>query len=135
MRFLKKVFLGVLLLLVLALSGMGVSILTMDELQPGLQLEASRAASLGGIWLGLYQDQHFSMGYSETSLNTRGTYTFRDDTLRLTADPGTVITRGKDRLTFVLVDSLLLELPQPARLGRINYLQVRLNQFKSPHRH
>ncbi|MFC7667657.1 hypothetical protein ACFQT0_09860 [Hymenobacter humi] len=99
-------------------------ILTQDPLKPGLCFAASREASLGGLWLGLYRDGTFAFGQHERAIAARGTYRFRGDTLLLAAAPGTSITRDRPHYRFLLRDSLLEELLEPTEDVRIGFLEV-----------
>ena len=100
------------------------SILTEDSLKPGLCFAASREASLGGLWLGLYRDGTFAFGGHERDITARGTFLFRGDTLLLVADPGTTITRDQPSYRFLLRDTYLEELLRPTEDVRIGFLEV-----------
>jgi hypothetical protein len=101
------------------------SILTEDPPKAGLCMAASREASLGGVWLGLYDDGTFAFGQFERDINTRGTYWFRGDTLLLTANPGTAISCEQPRHRFVLRQRRLVQLPAPDGEACIGYVDIR----------
>lgn len=101
------------------------SILTEDPPKMGLCMAASREASLGGVWLGLYHDGTFAFGQFERDIDTRGTYRFRGDTLLLTAEPGTTISCEQPRCRFVLRERRLVQLPTPNGETCIGYVIVR----------
>lgn len=106
------------------------SVLVMFEpslLRPGLIFEAYREASLGGIWLGLYNDKRFEMGNSRGDINCEGYYTFKSDTLTLRVDKGIVNKKNPRTVSFLLQDGFLVEMP---KTSDISFLEVRENHLK-----
>ncbi|GAB3879455.1 hypothetical protein GCM10028824_42980 [Hymenobacter segetis] len=122
---LRKLLLTFVGLVLVAGALMIASILTDDPPKAGLCMAAYREASLGSVWLGLYQDGTFAYGQLERDINTRGTYRFRGDTLLLTADPGTTISCEQPRHRFVLRERRLVQLPDPGGQACIGYVNVR----------
>ncbi|OUJ69068.1 hypothetical protein [Hymenobacter crusticola] len=122
---LRKLLLVVLGLVLGAVALLAASILTEDPPKAGLCMAASREASVGGVWLGLYQDGTFAFGHFERDIHARGTYRFQGDTLLLSADPGTTISRQQPRCRFVLRGRRLVQLPAPNGEAYIGYVVVR----------
>lgn len=129
LRVVRKLLLVVLGLVLVAGAFVAVTFFTEDPLKGGLCLAAGREASLGGVWLGLYQDGTFAFGQHERNIKTRGTYRLRGDTLWLTADPGAVISCEQPRHRFVLRERRLVQVPGPNGETCIGYVDIRRGAF------
>lgn len=75
-----------------------------------LILSAYREASLGGIWLALYDDQTWEMGYSSREITSTGNYTIKHDTLTLHAQSGKTILKDISNTSFIIDSKNLTEI-------------------------
>lgn len=85
-----------------------------------LILSAYREAPLGGIWLALYDDQTWEMGYSSREITSSGNFTIRYDTLTLNAQSGKTILKDISKTSFIIDSKNLTEIENSG----INYLEI-----------
>ena len=85
-----------------------------------LILSAYREAPLGGIWLALYDDQTWEMGYSSREITSSGNFTIRHDTLTLNAQSGQTILKDISKTSFIIDSKNLTEIENSG----INYLEI-----------
>ena len=75
-----------------------------------LLLTAYREAPLGGIWLALYHDKTWELGFSSREITATGTYQINADTLYLTAMDDTIIIGEIDKTSFIIGEKTLIEI-------------------------
>ncbi|WP_339754579.1 hypothetical protein [Algoriphagus aquimarinus] len=75
-----------------------------------LILSAYREAPLGGIWLALYDDQTWEIGYSSREITSSGNYFIRHDTLTLNAQSGKTILQDISKTSFIIDSKNLREI-------------------------
>ena len=95
------------------------------QLKDGIKLQASREASIGGVWVELYNDQHFNFGYSGLfgiDIDATGLYQIKGDTLILKSNHKTENAVFKKDLYFLILKNTLMELPKDS--GGIGYLEI-----------
>lgn len=73
-----------------------------DDKTEQLVLTAYREAPLGGIWLALYNDKTWKIGYSSREITSQGTYEISSDTLTLSASEGTTIVGDVEQTSFII---------------------------------
>lgn len=91
-----------------------------------LVLSAYREAPLGGIWLGVYNDQTWELGYSSVDITSRGTYKLSNDTLTLIATEGTTVIGESELTSFLIKPKHLLEVENTG----IKSLEIQLNNLE-----
>lgn len=91
-----------------------------------LVLMAYREAPIGGIWLGVYNDQTWQLGYSSVEITSTGTYQIIGDTLTLIANKGTIIIGESERTSFVIEPKYLVEVKNSG----IKSLEIQLNKLE-----
>lgn len=91
-----------------------------------LILSAYREAPLGGIWLGVYNDQTWQLGNSSVEITSEGTYQLTGDTLTLTANEGTTIMGEFQRTSFIIKPKHLIEIKNSG----IWSLEIQLNTLE-----
>ncbi|CAD5279938.1 MULTISPECIES: hypothetical protein [unclassified Imperialibacter] len=94
-----------------------------------LILSAYREAPIGGIWLGIYDDNTWQLGYSSKEITSEGTYRFSGDTLLLVADNGAKVIGDFDQTAFIIKANQLVELNNSG-IRSLEILQNRLNEKK-----
>lgn len=90
-----------------------------------LILSAYREAPIGGIWLGVYDDQTWQLGYSSIEITAEGTYKINEDTLTLVADQGTTIIGDSERTSFLIKQKSLIEVENSG----IRSLEIQINKL------
>ena len=75
-----------------------------------LVLSAYREAPIGGIWLGIYDDNTWQLGYSSKEITSEGTYRIFGDTLQLVANNGTTVIGDFNQTAFIIKAKSLIEL-------------------------
>lgn len=75
-----------------------------------LILSAYREAPLGGIWLALYDDQTWEIGYSSREITSSGNYLIRHDTLTLNAQSDKTILKDISKTSFIIDSKNLIEI-------------------------
>jgi hypothetical protein len=90
-----------------------------------LLLTAYREAPLGGIWLAIYDDRTWELGYSSREITASGTYQLKSDTLILTAANGTTIIGQTERTSFVIESNRLMEVKNSG----IRSLEIMVNKM------
>ena len=91
-----------------------------------LVLTAYREAPIGGIWLGVYNDQTWQLGYSSVEITSEGTYQLVGDTLTLTAIEGTTVIGESERTSFIIEPRYLVEVKNSG----IRSLEIQLNKLE-----
>lgn len=91
-----------------------------------LVLTAYREAPIGGVWLGLYDDQIWQLGYSSVEITSAGKYQITGDTLTLYADEGTTIIGEVERTSFIIKSKSLVEIKNSG----IRFLEIELNKVE-----
>ena len=91
-----------------------------------LVLSASREAAIGEIWLGVYDDQTWQLGYTPSDIRSEGTYQLSGDTLTLFANEGTTVMNDAERTSFIIQDKSMLEIKNSG----IRYLKIWQNKIK-----
>ncbi|MEP1032970.1 hypothetical protein [Ekhidna sp.] len=91
-----------------------------------LLISAYREAPLGGIWLGVYDDQTWQLGYSSVEITSEGTYQLSGDTLTLIASEGTSVIGDSERTSFIIKPKNLVELKNSG----IRSLEIHLNKLE-----
>ncbi|RAI84847.1 hypothetical protein [Algoriphagus yeomjeoni] len=92
-----------------------------------LILSAYREAPLGGIWLALYDDQTWEMGYSSREITSSGNYTIRHDTLTLNAQSGKTILGEISKTSFIINSKNLTEIENSG----IRSLEILMNKSEN----
>ena len=75
-----------------------------------LVLTAYREAPIGGIWLALYNDNTWEMGYSSREITSNGTYKIENDTLTIYATSGEEIITNLRQTSFTFHSNKLVEI-------------------------
>lgn len=75
-----------------------------------LILSAYREAPLGGIWLALYEDETWEIGYSSREITSSGNYTIMHDTLTLNTQSGKTILKDISKTSFIIDSKYLTEI-------------------------
>jgi hypothetical protein len=91
-----------------------------------LILSAYREAPIGGIWLGVYEDRTWQLGYSSVEITSEGTYQLAGDTLTLIANEGTTVIGESERTSFLIETKYLVEVEN---FG-IRSLEIQLNKLE-----
>ncbi len=91
-----------------------------------LLLSAYREAPIGGIWLGVYNDQTWQLGYSSVEITSEGTYEVAGDTITLIAYDGTTVIGEAERTSFLIEPKYLVEVENSG----IRSLEIQLNKLK-----
>jgi len=92
-----------------------------------LVLFAYREAPLGGVWLGIYEDQTWQIGYSSVEITSEGSYLLNGDTLTLIASPGTTIIGESKRISFIIDPKYLVEVKNSG----IRFLEIKMNKLEN----
>jgi hypothetical protein len=91
-----------------------------------LLLTAYREAPIGGIWLALYNDSTWEIGFSSREITENGTYILRSDTLTLFATEGTAVVGQTTKTSFVIESDRLIEVENSG----IKALEIKINKIK-----
>ncbi len=90
-----------------------------------LLLTAYREAPFGGIWLAIYDDRTWELGYSSREITASGRYQLQADTLILTAANGTTIIGQTEQTSFVIEPRRLIEVGNSG----IRWLEIMINEM------
>lgn len=90
-----------------------------------LILTAYREAPLGGIWLALYDDETWELGYSSREITSKGTYKFHNDTLTIFAQEGQKIVKEIEQTSFTFDSGKLVEIQNSG----IKVLEIQINKM------
>jgi hypothetical protein len=90
-----------------------------------LLLTAYREAPLGGIWLALYNDSTWEIGFSSREITANGTYELKSDTLTLSATEGTTVVGQTIKTSFVVESDRLIEVENSG----IKALEIKINKI------
>lgn len=96
------------------------------EPKQGLVLSAYREAAIGGIFLGLYDDNSFELGNVSGSYTEKGFYIIKGDTLLLLAGKATKLRKEYNQLSFLIQENVLIEIPNTG----INFLEIDKNKLR-----
>jgi hypothetical protein len=91
-----------------------------------LILSAYREAPIGGIWLGVYEDRTWQLGYSSVEITSEGTYQLAGDTLTLIANEGTTVIGESERTSFLIETKYLVEVENSG----IRSLEIQRNKLE-----
>lgn len=89
-----------------------------------LILVAYREAPIGGIWLGLYDDETWELGYSSREITSSGNYIIQHDTLTINAQSGKTILKDITETSFIIGSKNLLEIENSG----IRSLEILMNK-------
>ncbi|MCV9386991.1 hypothetical protein [Reichenbachiella ulvae] len=92
-----------------------------------LVLSAYREAPIGGIWLGVYNDRTWQLGYSSVEITSEGKYELAGDTLTLFANDGTTVIGDSKRTSFLIEPKYLVEVENSG----IRSLEIQLNKLET----
>lgn len=90
-----------------------------------LLLTAYREAPIGGIWLALYNDSTWEIGFSSREITANGTYELHSDTLTLFAKEGTTVVGQTTKTSFVVELNRLIEVENSG----IKALEIKINKI------
>lgn len=93
-----------------------------------LLLTAYREAPLGGIWLALYTDQTWELGYSSREITATGTFALSGDTLSIKSKDGSRIIGEIEETMFLIHQNNLVELKNSG----IKSLEIKINNLEKP---
>jgi hypothetical protein len=89
--------------------------------RPGLLLSAYREGQLGGMWVGLYADQHYEVRSSVNGhISRQGLYTLTSDTLKL------LDMQRRPKLQYLVDPPLLWMIP---KFSGSSFLEIQVNQL------
>jgi len=91
-----------------------------------LVFSAYREAPIGGIWLGLFDDKTWELGYSSVEITSSGTFDISGDTLKLIATEGTTVIKEFKQTSFIMKPDYLLELKNTG----IRSLIIQMNEIE-----
>lgn len=89
-------------------------------------LTAYREAPIGGIWLTLYNDNTWEMGYSSREISSNGTYIFENDTLTIYATSEEGIINNLKKTSFTFNSNKLIEIENSG----IRMLEIKIDKMK-----
>ncbi|WP_205503080.1 hypothetical protein [Rufibacter psychrotolerans] len=92
----------------------------------GLIMYAWREAPTGGIWLKLYDNQEFHLGYLPTDKEAEGRFKFHGDTLFLEEYKPNGLLKGGDRTSLIIMNGMLVEIDRKS----LGTLEITMNQVK-----